>query len=727
MMPPTELQIKLMMTLFGGRPDVYARRWEKEGRSGYSPAYEFNWDEFLSHKRLGGSLKNFENKRQLALSPEVIRKHLLGSHTIGIYPVLRTNESVFLAADFDGARWETEARSLVDECSQIGLTPYLERSRSGNGGHVWLFFSAPYSCQRSRRIGLELIRRAFRISEFEKEISFDRLFPNQDTVPPDGLGNLIALPLQGGSVAAGNSIFIDMVSGRPYHDQWTFLGNVKRHSPAELDDVYKRLFSQEERGASSSAPSHGPLHISVGKGLVLSRSQLTPELVHFLKDELNFLNTEYLTKRRIGKSVYNVQKYFRLIDESEGNVLLPRGFLGRLRVFLNDRGIAHTMRADRPNYSRTPFKSSIELTPAQRAAVESALAADQGVIVAPAGSGKTVMGLELIARRGVPALILVHRKQIMDQWIERIQSFLGIDPAHIGAFSGTKKKVGREVTVALLQSLGRKSDLSELQNQFGIVIVDECHHIPASTFREVVSQLNPHYLYGLTATPHRKHNDEELIFLFIGEIIARVEASDYTPSPQALRSVPEVIVRQTNLAIPFKYRTDLFQLLAKVVCFDSARNLLIVEDILRETALGKKVLVLSERKEHLEILDLYLKGKCETIVISGDDSAPSRKSKFKQIEDGHYGAVLSTGQFFGEGFDFRGISSLVLTFPFSYEGKLVQYIGRLRDVGVERRIIDYRDKNIPFLERQYKQRERYYKKMHARIGSGWGAEPDLPF
>lgn len=715
------------MTLFRGRSDAYARRWEKDGRSGYSPAYDFNWEEFISHKRLGGSLKNFENKRLLPLTPEVVRKHLLGSLVVGIYPVLRSNESVFLAADFDGANWKAEAGMLIGECSQLGLTTYLERSRSGNGGHIWLFFDEPYPCQKSRRIGLELIRRAFDISEFEKEVSFDRLFPNQDSVSAHGFGNLIALPMQGGSVAMGNSVFIDLQSGNPYPDQWRFLEEARRYLPGELDEIYMKLFSQKQGNYSQAESQGGPLVISVGKQLVLARSQLRSGLIQFLKEELNFLNTEYLSKRRIGKSVYKVQKYFKLIDESEGNVLLPRGFLEKLLSFLRDQGIAHEIRAARPDYPRAGFKSSINLTKAQQTAVQSALGVEQGVIVAPAGSGKTIMGLELIARRGLPALILVHRKQIMDQWIERIQSFLGIDKAHIGECSGARKKVGREITVALLQSLGRKSSFDDLQSQFGTVVVDECHHIPASTFRKVVSQLNPRYLYGLTATPHRKHNDEDLIFLYIGEIVARVEASDFMPASLKSSSIPEVIVRQTKLAIPFKFRTDLFQLLAKVVCFDSGRNQMIVEDILRETEQGKKVLVLSERKEHLEVLDLYLKGRCETIVISGDDSPPSRKSKFKQIEDGHYRAVLSTGQFFGEGFDFQGISCLVLAFPFSFEGKLMQYIGRLRDVGIERRIIDYRDKNIPFLEKQYKQRERYYKKMHAKIGPMPEYEPDLPF
>lgn len=404
-----------------------------------------------------------------------------------------------------------------------------------------------------------------------------------------------------------------------------------------------------------------------------------------------------------------------MIDEEGDIVSLPRGFLQTLVTFLEDNRVANTVRFDVPKFEKVDFKSQIELTPAQIPIVDQALAQEQGVIVAPSGSGKTIIGLELISRRQLPALILVHRKQLLDQWVERIQTFLSITKAHIGQYSGTKKKLGKQITIGLLQSLARKSDLAELRDKFGTIIVDECHHIPAATFREVIAQLNPKYIYGLTATPKRKHNDEKLIYAYIGNIIAQMEASDIAPVSHLPHQSPEVLIRTTNLFVPFKFSTDHFQLLAKVVCFDTTRNQMIIEDILNQISENKRILVLSERKEHLEILAMYLKGKCETIVISGDDSAPKRKSKLKQIESGHYQVILSTGQFFGEGLDIGNISCLVLAFPFSFEGKLVQYIGRLRDIGGQKTIVDYRDEKILFLDKQYKQRVRYYKKLKAVI------------
>ncbi len=705
------LKIERFTSLFRGRTDVYARRWEKDGRSGYSPAYDFNWDEFMAHKRRGGSMNNFENKKLLPLNEDVVKNHLIGQLVMGMYPILPDNTSYFIVADFDGEHWLTDCRLLLQECKEFGLSAYLERSRSGNGGHVWMFFSEAYPCYKSRQIALELIRKAFNISEFEKEVSFDRLFPNQDTLTGAGFGNLIALPLQGKSIIAENAMFIDPETAKPFPDQWQFLATIRRHSVTELDSVHQLLFANTEK-LTTTMPKGVGLEIVVSNQIDLKRSALPPGLIHFLKEELNFLNTEYLAKRRLGKSIYGVQKYFKLIDEAGDIISLPRGFLENLIGFLKEHSIVYTIRFDTPHFEQTSYQSQIELTPAQIPIVEIAMECDQGVIVAPSGSGKTIVGLELVARRQLPTLILVHRKQLLDQWVERIQTFLGIAKTHIGQYSGIKKKIGKQITVGLLQSLARKGDLSELKDKFGTIIVDECHHIPAATFREVVAQLNPKYLYGLTATPRRKHNDEKLIYIYIGEIIARMETSDTTPVSNLPYKPPEIVIRVTTLAVPFKFTTDQFQLLAKVICFDTARNQMVVEDILTQVSDNKRVLVLSERKEHLEVLAMYLKGKCETIVISGDDSERSRTSKLKQIDSGHYGVILSTGQFFGEGLDIRSISSLILAFPFAFEGKLIQYIGRLRDGGGQKTIVDYRDENIPFLEKQFKQRERYYNKLN---------------
>ena len=712
-----EEQLKLYQSLFRGRDDIYARYWEKSGRSGYSPAYDFNWEEFNRFRSSGGSLKGFENKRPVPLTPDVLKKHLLGQYAIGIYPILRDNTSYFVAADFDGSSWQRDSLHFIQECETVGLTPCLERSKSGNGGHVWIFLENPFPCYRSRQMILEILRKALKLSEFDREVSFDRLFPNQDYLSKGGIGNLIALPLQGRISGQGNTLFLNPTDFTPFPDQWDFLGTIHRHSHAEMENAHSALFNIPVSPVSYTPTAGSPISLLLENKLVVNRHGLTPQVIHFLREKLNFSNTDYLVKRRLGKSVYKTPKFFKLIEERVDAVYLPRGFTGQLTSFFKDNQIPYRFTDCRPVLKEKRFSNNIRLSPEQETAVERAVQFDNGVIVAPAGSGKTIVGLEIIARKLLPALILVHHKQLLVQWIERIQSFLEIPANEIGQYHSTRKKPGAKITIAMMQTLARMRDLTDLRNCFGTIIVDECHHIPATTFREVISQLNSRYSYGLTATPKRKHNDESLIFMFIGDIIVEMPGPPQLPGDTRCpdQEPTQIIIRETNLEIPFKFTTDNFQLLAKVICFDTGRNKLIVKDIVEQIGLGRKVLLLSERKDHMEVLALYLKGCCETILISGEDSKGGRESKLRQIEDGHYQVILSTGQFFGEGLDFKNIDCLILAFPFSFEGKLIQYIGRLRGSGRERIIIDYDDGKIPFLERQFKQRQRHYRRLNREI------------
>lgn len=711
-----EDQLYLYRSFFRGRSDIYARRWEKNGKSGYSPAYNFDWNEFLAHKNRGGTMTTFEKKKALPFTPDVVKKHLLGQHVIGIYPLLENNTSHFIAADFDGEHAFDEATRLMEICAGFGLPAYLERSRSGNGAHVWLFFEEAYPAVRSRTILLECVRRTLDLSTFDKEVSFDRLFPNQDVQSGKGMGNLIALPLQGVSVAKGNAVFLDPATLDPYLDQWNFLSGIKHVSTQTLDKLFARFIHVDnEVLVSTSKGSDQKFVLQLKNGIRLKKASLDKQTVNFLREELNFPNLDYWLKRRLGKSVYQTEKFFRLLEEEGEDVILPRGFLTAFVDHLRSRGISFVIRDDRTTLSEITYSSLIDLRPEQTEAVDLAMEVEQGVIVAPPGSGKTIMGLALIARRREPALILTHRKQIMDQWIERIQTFLGIPKTHIGRIDGVKKMIGEKVTVAMMQSLVRKEDLTDLHDRFGLVLVDECHHIPAKTFREIVSHINARYCYGLTATPERKHKDEKLIYLFIGDIIAEFGESFVQPTLQSserqilpAQTNRNVVVHTTDLEVPFSFTTDNYQLLARIVSFDQARNRLVLEDVKRSVTAGKKTLVLSERKEHLEVLNMYLKGHCETILVTGDDSTASRKSKFAQIASGHYRVILATGQLLGEGMDVPDIETVILAFPLAFEGKLAQYIGRIR--GDQKTVYDYHDAKTLFLDRQFKKRKKFYEK-----------------
>lgn len=455
-------------------------------------------------------------------------------------------------------------------------------------------------------------------------------------------------------------------------------------------------------------PYSKKLQILVTSQVALLETQLTRPVREFLRKKLFILNSEYIIKERLGKPVYNVPKFFDLVEKQTPYILLPRGFLAQLTDFLDKEAIGYEVVCRHPQLPSAGYRSTICLTSEQQHMTDNAFAAGQGVLVAPPGSGKTVMGLELIARHDKPALILTHRKQLLDQWVAHIQGHFDLPKKHIGRYSSAYKKLGPNITVGLLQSFARAQDLSELTERFGVIVVDECHHIPAKTFRAVVSQLNAQHIYGLTATPKRKHNDERLIYLYIGDIVSVMQPPAHTKGNE-LGS----IIRTTSLTLPFEWKKDHAELLAKVVCYDTARNQQIVADVRDQIAEGCKTLLLSERKEHLQILELYLREQSGRILIfTGDDSAKQRTEKLQRINKGAYDVLLATGQLLGEGVHIDNIDTLVLAFPFSFEGKLTQYVGRLlHSDGPRRRLIDYHDASVAVLDRQYKQRQRYYKKL----------------
>lgn len=688
--------------LFRGREDVYARRWEKGDKSGWSPAYAFDWNEFNAHRVHGGTIKDFKNKTLIPFTDEVIEKHIEGKETIGVYPILLDNTSYFIAADFDEASWKDDARNLVNECARSGLSAYTEISRSGKGAHVWIFFAEPYPCWKSRKIILALIARVSTSSEFQKEDSFDRLFPNQDTVSAEGFGNLIGLPFQGQRVKENCTVFYDSETSEIHKDQWKFLETIHRYTISELDAVFGKLFDTPIREEQSTSTSG--IQIIIDGSIILNRNELSKPVIGFIKEKLNIFNKEYGMKKHLGKSVFGIERYFHLIEEVDDRVILPRGFLAQLTQFLDDKNMAYKVKQTEMSFEKISFSNLVTLKDEQKQAVSQMLTHANGILVAPPGSGKTVMALEIITRLKLPTLILVHRNQLLHQWVERIEQFLGIPKAHIGVISGVKKKLGTQITVASLQSLARYKNREQLQSKFGVVIVDECHHIPAKTYRETIRSFNSKYCYGLTATHERKHDQHIIAELCIGPVIAEMKMQSVNESRRFdIQLIPSL------LELPFRYKNDHYEVLAKTVSYDTARNRLIVDAVSSHLTHNRKILILTERKEHIEILALYLRDADEIITLSGDDSARQRKLKHDQIVAGNFKVLIATGQLFGEGLDIAGFDVLVLAFPISFEGKLKQYIGRLRGDGLKY-VIDIRDEKVAFLERQFKKRQRLYKK-----------------
>jgi superfamily II DNA or RNA helicase len=461
---------------------------------------------------------------------------------------------------------------------------------------------------------------------------------------------------------------------------------------------------------------HQKILIKLKNYVEIDKNQVDSKLQKFLQQNLQILNSEFSLKEKLGLSLYGIQKYFDLLLEKQDSYLLPRGFLRKLLTYLQENNYEIELLDKRTSFPFVDYKAKIPLFDYQQKVIDKALQRHFGIIVAPPGAGKTVMALDLISKRGQPSLILVHRRQLLEQWQDRIESFLKIPKSDIGEISGKKKQLGQKITVSTMQSM-LKMDLNSLSNKFGLILVDECHHIPAKTFRQVIVSFNSYYLYGLTATPQRKNNDEQLIFLYLGEILARIDNQDLEQERMSKGDFSanslEIIIKKTDLEFPFDMQIDPLELAIKVLIYDSHRNLQICQDIYLEASKNKKILVLTERKDHVQVLAKYLLERgLEVVFLTGDDNKKTRVEKLKLIENKEFEVMVTTGQLFGEGSDFNAFNRLFLVYPFSFEGKLIQYIGRIQRSKEEKIVYDYRDHKISYFEKMFLKRQKYYQTLN---------------
>ena len=681
-----DAKIRLFRSLFRGRDDVYPRRFEsrKTGKSGYAPACGNEWVRGICEKpriKCADSL----HQRFLPMTDEVIRWHLSGSDpagqpfVAGVYPMLQDETCFFLAVDFDKEGWREDAGAFLETCRAISVPAALERSRSGEGGHVWFFFEEPITAAAARRLGSFVLTETMERRPDLGFGSYDRFFPNQDTLPHGGFGNLIALPLQRQPRDLGNSVFLDdqMV---PYEDQWSFLSSVQPVSRTTVDDLVRdaerrgrvvgvRLPQMDEDDPEpwTAPPSRlrkeppiagdlpDTLELVVGNEIYIAKAGLPPGLRNRLLRQAAFQNPEFYKAQTMRLPTYDKPRIIACAEDYPQHVGLPRGCMEDAQQLLSDLNITPVVRDERCHGLPLEVTFQGTLRPEQKAAADSLLGHDIGVLAATTAFGKTVVAAWLIAERGVNTLVLVHRRQLLDQWVERLSSFLNIDSRVIGRIGGGRRKPTGRLDVAVIQSLVRKGVVDDCIGEYGHVIVDECHHLSAHSFEQVVRRAKARFVTGLSATVTRKDGHHPIIFMQCGPVRHRVNAK-----AEAMRRPfsHSVLVRptafQSAMPSPPDKRVEFYSLYGELVG-DESRNRRICEDVIEAVENGRSPLVLTERNEHLDSLANQLEGRVgHLIVLRGGMGKKQRETVAAEVaaisaDKGR--VILATGRYIGEGFD----------------------------------------------------------------------------
>ncbi len=473
---PVAAKVGLVRALFRGTEDVYAARWtsKRTGKAGYSPAVAGGWS------------KARRSREYLPLTDEVIEDHLLGSKAIGVYPLVKGDACWFLACDFDGPGWALDALAYLASCRDEGIPAALERSRSGSGAHAWIFFSGPVPAVSARRLGTHLLRSTMaRRGEMDLE-SYDRLFPSQDFLPRGSFGNLIALPLQGKSRERGNTEFLDPATLEPWPDQWAFLSGVQRVSPETLRafvDSMEPVLAGSDVAISkpkvsvTERPPPARIACVLRAMLSVDKAGIPPSLLSSIKHLASLHNPMFYERQRLRLSTYKTPRFIKCYEEDLGHVHVPRGLVESLRAVVRAAGSALVVTDHRPVPPSLSLSFRGALSDLQADAVTAMAKEEHGVLVAPPGTGKTVMGCAVIGARNVPSLVLVHRKPLLEQWRAQLGATLGLSTKEIGEIGSGRDRRTEVVDVAMIQSLSRRADLEELFATYGLVVVDECHHV----------------------------------------------------------------------------------------------------------------------------------------------------------------------------------------------------------------------------------------------------------
>lgn len=744
-------RVALFMSLFKGRKDVFARRWfsKSTGKAGYQPVCVNEWRRGVCDKKTY-KCAECPNRDFAPLTSQDVYRHLEGKDenccdVVGLYAIMTDNNCSFLCTDFDDKSckhgYKDDVLAFVGVCRDWQIPYAIERSRSGNGAHVWIFFEEPLPAFKARRLGNAILTEAMNHDGRMSLNSYDRFFPNQDRLPEGGFGNLVALPLQGQARKNLNSVFVDD-DFLAYKDQWTFLYNIKKIRRDYVDKLLS-LHVNEEFGALSTSSESKPwvtptsqnvtkadfyavMEIVKADKIYIPLKSISAKVLNHLKRIAAFKNPEFYSKQALRLSTYSVPRIISCFDITDEYLAMPRGCEDAILSFLNDNNVKYSI-TDETSHGK---KISVTFTGKEREeqtdAINALLTYSNGVLHATTAFGKTVTAAAIIARKKVNTLILVHSKALLTQWHERLTEFLDIDfkePEEpkkrgrkkvfspIGCLDSAGNSLHGIIDIALIQSCLDEDGVKPFVQDYGMVIVDECHHVSSITFEHVLKSIKAHTVYGLTATPIRKDGQQPIIFMQCGPIRFSADAKSQISKQSFDRYLIPRFTSYRSITEDRQTITAMYQSLSE----DTVRNNLIVNDICKVVDSGRTPIILTNRTSHVTLLAEKLKNTIPNVItLTGSGSTKDKRDallRLQAISPSEPLVIVATGKYVGEGFDYPRLDTLFLALPISWKGLVAQYAGRLhrenegkKDV----RIYDYIDIHEPVCDSMYRKRLKGY-------------------